>query len=51
MVGAKKSMEFFEAHRRNRVDVVVLFFVGVGVVLTTYHEVLTVALNETKEIF
>ena len=46
MVGAKKLTEIFESHRRNRVDVVVVFFVGV----TTCHEVLTVALNETKEI-
>ena len=51
MVGAKKSTEFFKAHRRNRVDVVVVFLVGVGVVLTTCHEVLTIVLNEMKEIF
>ena len=43
----KKSMEIFEVHSRNRVDVV--FFVGVGVVLTTCHEDMTVALNVTKD--
>ena len=53
MVGAtvvlKKLMEIFEVHSRNRVDVV--FFVVVGVVLTTWHEDMTVALNVTTENF
>ena len=45
----KKSTEIFEVHSRNRVDVV--FFAGVGVVLTTWHEDMTVALNVTTENF
>ncbi len=45
----KKSMEIFEVHSRNRLDVI--FFDGVGVVLTTWHEDVTVALNVTTENF